>query len=69
MILKMFQDKKKQWRWHVKADNGRIVADSGEGYVHLADAVNGALIARIGIGNFFDGLKPASEESLPATEK
>jgi uncharacterized protein YegP (UPF0339 family) len=27
-----YQDAKKEWRWHLKAANGRIIADSGEGY-------------------------------------
>jgi uncharacterized protein YegP (UPF0339 family) len=26
------QDAKGEWRWHLRANNGRIVADSGEGY-------------------------------------
>jgi len=27
-----FKDHKGEWRWHLKAANGRIIADSGEGY-------------------------------------
>jgi len=26
-----------QWYWHARADNGRIVADSGEGYHNKGD--------------------------------
>jgi uncharacterized protein YegP (UPF0339 family) len=26
------KDKQGEWRWHLKAANGRILADSGEGY-------------------------------------
>ena len=26
------KDKKGEWRWRLKASNGRIIADSGEGY-------------------------------------
>jgi uncharacterized protein YegP (UPF0339 family) len=26
------KDKKGEWRWRLKATNGRILADSGEGY-------------------------------------
>lgn len=29
-------DKSKQYRWHLKARNGKIVADSGEAYKTLA---------------------------------
>ena len=28
----IYRDKKKEWRWRLKAKNGRILADSGEGY-------------------------------------
>ena len=28
----IYQDKAKKWRWRLKARNGRIVADSGQGY-------------------------------------
>ena len=27
-----YPDRKKEWRWRLKAGNGQIVADSGEGY-------------------------------------
>lgn len=27
-----YRDEKKEWRWRLKTRNGRIVADSGEGY-------------------------------------
>jgi len=33
------RDKKKEWRWQLRARNGKIVADSGEGYKNLADCV------------------------------
>jgi len=33
----VFQDKKKQWRWHLKAGNGRIIAQ-GEAHSRKADA-------------------------------
>lgn len=29
-----------QWYWHLKARNGRIVADGGEGYMRRAQVVN-----------------------------
>lgn len=28
----IYKDKKGEWRWRIKAGNGRIMADSGEGY-------------------------------------
>jgi len=27
-----YKDSKGEWRWRLKATNGRIIADSGEGY-------------------------------------
>lgn len=36
-----YKDKANEWRWRVKADNGRVVADSGEGYHNKADAEAG----------------------------
>jgi len=30
--LEIYRDARREWRWRLKASNGRIVADSGEGY-------------------------------------
>ena len=30
--LQLYRDKKKQWRWRLKASNGRIVATGGESF-------------------------------------
>lgn len=35
----IYQDKKNEWRWRLTAANGRIVAESGEGYKNRADAL------------------------------
>jgi uncharacterized protein YegP (UPF0339 family) len=32
MTYYYYKDKQGEWRWRLKASNGRIVADSGEGY-------------------------------------
>jgi uncharacterized protein YegP (UPF0339 family) len=34
-LFHTFQDAGGEWRWHLKADNGRIIADSAEGYSSL----------------------------------
>lgn len=34
-----YQDAKGEWRWRLKASNGRILADSGEGYNNLSDCL------------------------------
>ena len=32
MTYNYYKDHKGEWRWRLKASNGRIIADSGEGY-------------------------------------
>jgi len=32
MTYQYYKDSKDEWRWRLVASNGRIVADSGEGY-------------------------------------
>lgn len=32
MEFEVYQDKAGEWRWRLKAENNKIVADSGEGY-------------------------------------
>jgi len=34
-----YQDTKGEWRWRLKAANGRILADSGEGYKNVSDCL------------------------------
>lgn len=42
MKFELFKDAKREWRWRLIADNNKdVIADSGEGYVAKADAVNG----------------------------
>jgi len=40
MTYYYYQDAKGEWRWRLKASNGRIVADSGEGYKNLQDCLD-----------------------------
>ena len=39
---RIYQDSKGEWRWERKADNGRIVGASTEGYKNRADCVANA---------------------------
>ena len=32
MTYYYYKDNKGEWRWRLKASNGRVIADSGEGY-------------------------------------
>lgn len=37
----IYKDRKGEWRWRFVAPNGRIVADSGEGYKRKGNAIRG----------------------------
>ena len=41
----VYRDGKREWRWRLVAKNGRVIADSGEGYKRVAACRNG--IARV----------------------
>ncbi len=41
--FRLYRDKGKDWRWSLFAANGRLVADSGEGYSSKRKAVNAYL--------------------------
>jgi uncharacterized protein YegP (UPF0339 family) len=32
MKIQFFEAKNEQWYWHLVSDNGKIIADGGEGY-------------------------------------
>lgn len=34
----IYRDNRSEYRWRLVADNGRIIADSGEGYVSKSEA-------------------------------
>ena len=44
--LEIYRDAKREWRWRLRASNGRIVADSGEGYRRKASLLGGIECAR-----------------------
>ncbi len=39
--FEVYRDAGKDWRWRLRHQNGRIIAESGEGYEAKADAMNG----------------------------
>lgn len=45
MGTRIYQDDLGEWRWRVRARNGRVVADSGEGYKRRIDCRRGAEVA------------------------
>lgn len=40
------EDQSGDWRWRARAKNGRILADSAEGYRNRADLINALHILR-----------------------
>jgi uncharacterized protein YegP (UPF0339 family) len=44
--FEVYLDKSGQWRWRFRANNGRIVADSGEGYMNKKDCEDGARVVK-----------------------
>lgn len=45
MTFVIYKDSKAQYRWRLKASNGQIIGDSGEGYWNKSDCV--AMVASI----------------------
>lgn len=48
MQFDVFKDKAGEWRWNLKADNNKIIADSGEGYVNKQDCLAGIELVKGG---------------------
>lgn len=44
MKFTVFKDAKGEWRWNLKAPNGKIIADSAEGYKRRRSALRGILL-------------------------
>jgi len=38
-IFEVYKDKKKQFRWRLKSQNGRIIADSAESYTRKSNCI------------------------------
>ena len=41
-----YRDRAGQWRWHLKAPNGLLIADSGQGYRNEEDCVAGVRLVK-----------------------
>jgi len=39
--FEIYLDKKKEWRWRLRHDNGRIIADGAEGYSSKQKLIQG----------------------------
>jgi uncharacterized protein YegP (UPF0339 family) len=48
MTFSIYKDSVGQYRWRLRAANGRIIADSGEGYISKADCQAGIRLVQTG---------------------
>jgi uncharacterized protein len=60
--FELFQDKKGEYRWRLRHQNGQIIADSGEGYSSRAAALNGINSVKTNVA------QAAVKESEPAVQ-
>jgi uncharacterized protein YegP (UPF0339 family) len=44
--FRVYKDSAGEWRWRLVTGNGRIIADSGEGYEHRADCLHGVELVK-----------------------
>jgi uncharacterized protein YegP (UPF0339 family) len=66
--LEFYADANEELRWRARADNGKIVGDSAEGYGDMADCVDGARIACQILTEHFAAVDPPAPpqvEKLP----
>lgn len=41
LTVTFYKDNNKKWRWNLKSANGKIIAESGEGYDRFEGAMHG----------------------------
>ena len=46
MKFEIYKDARGEYRWRFKASNGRIIADSGEGYQNKSDCAGGIQLVK-----------------------
>ena len=46
MAYYIYKDKDDKWRWHLKAANNRIIADSGESYHNKQDCLGAIALVK-----------------------
>lgn len=51
MRFKTYRDNSGYYRWRLVAANGKIIADSGEGYVNYTDCLHGIELVKATNGN------------------
>lgn len=46
MRFELYKDHAGQWRWRLRSQNGNVIADSAESYVHRSDCERGIAIVK-----------------------
>ena len=67
-MVEFYQDSADEWRWRVVADNGKVVADSSEGYINRADCIHGLRVTAHQIYDYVVDVM-ALEPEPPAAEQ
>jgi uncharacterized protein len=71
MYFEMYKDASGQWRWRLHAQNGRMIADSGESYHNKADCehaislVKGCASAPVRVADAPSALPTTSAPAAP----
>ncbi len=61
------RDARREWRWHLKAANGEIIATSGEGYRRKAGCLHAIGVVRAGSAAATVHLPPVTPKPKKAT--
>ena len=71
-MTEIYQDESSQWRWRIKAKNGKIIADSAESYTTEAGAKRASkqviAVPTEGVGEVSDGFHTFNELYSHRTE-
>lgn len=63
--LQTFQDESGQWRWRLKAANGRKASTSGESFTRESDAKRAARKACALMVEIWDNMPSGGESEIP----
>lgn len=62
--IEFYKDEADQWRWRIWANNGNILADSGQGYESSMDCFNGLNTIHNALVVGFNSHEPVRVEGL-----
>jgi uncharacterized protein YegP (UPF0339 family) len=68
-VFEIYQDKKGEWRWRARAQNGNLLAAASEGYADKRDAVHCAKLFGYDPVAAKEAAKAAAEKAAKAAAK